>query len=264
MTASTLKTLQTVLFPAAFAIGWWLEGTFPARSWPAPRLRHAGRNLVLWLFFLAVNTPLAGAVAAWASFVHERRMGLFHCLPLSTVVRVFLGIVVLDLTMYAGHFAKHRVAFLWRLHRVHHSDPALDTTSTYRFHPGDVALTSVPLAFSVGLFGVPPLAMGLYFTYLVAVEAFLHANLALPEALDRIVRTLVATPGVHFMHHVPRKNVPSTSVSANYSEVLTLWDRLFGTYSAPSPALALSSGLPGFDGDEFQSVSGMLKTPLER
>lgn len=263
MPESVLTTLQRVLFPTAFAIGWLLEGIRPSRPWASPRLRHAGRNLTLWLLFLAVNTPLAAATSTLANLLYTRKVGALQLLPLSEGGHIIMGVLLLDLCLYATHVAKHRVAFLWRFHRVHHSDPFLDISSTYRFHPVDVAFTSAPILLLVGIFGIPPFSLLLYFLYLVAVEQFLHANLSWPKWLDRLTRAFVASPAVHCLHHAAEARY----LNANYSEGLTLWDRLFGTYLAPDPENPPVAGLPGYsceeDKDRFQSVKGMLMTPFQ-
>ena len=56
-----------------------------------------------------------------------------------------------------------------------------------------------------------------------------HANITLPEAFDKPLRKVLVTPAVHAMHHSSYQ--PETD--SNYGAVLTIWDRLFGTYTTP-------------------------------
>jgi sterol desaturase/sphingolipid hydroxylase (fatty acid hydroxylase superfamily) len=44
-------------------------------------------------------------------------------------------VAALDLAFYAAHVSWHKRPALWRFHAVHHSDPALDVTTTVRQHP---------------------------------------------------------------------------------------------------------------------------------
>ncbi|EQD69532.1 Fatty acid hydroxylase domain protein [mine drainage metagenome] len=60
--------------------------------------------------------------ASW----HE---GLFHWLALKPLVGIPIGVLVLDFTIYLQHRLFHRIPWLWRLHRVHHSDLDLDVTA---------------------------------------------------------------------------------------------------------------------------------------
>ena len=53
-----------------------------------------------------------------------------------------------------------------------------------------------------------------------------HANVRLPETLDRLVRGMFVTPNMHSLHH----SSDLLETDSNYGTVFTLWDRLFGTY----------------------------------
>jgi sterol desaturase/sphingolipid hydroxylase (fatty acid hydroxylase superfamily) len=57
---------------------------------------------------------------------------------------------------------------------------------------------------------------------------FNHANISLPLWLDRIVRLFIVTPDMHRVHH----SVYQSEHDSNYGFNLSLWDRLFGTYTA--------------------------------
>jgi hypothetical protein len=57
-----------------------------------------------------------------------------------------------------------------------------------------------------------------------------------------MLRWLVVTPSVHVIHHSARRE----ETDSNYGVILTVWDRLFGTYrerrpvcDAPMPSLGL-------------------------
>jgi sterol desaturase/sphingolipid hydroxylase (fatty acid hydroxylase superfamily) len=49
--------------------------------------------------------------------------------------RSILAFLSLDLAKYAIHRAFHSVSFLWRVHRVHHSDPDFDVSTSVQVHP---------------------------------------------------------------------------------------------------------------------------------
>ncbi len=52
-----------------------------------------------------------------------------------TWVKVALGVVLLDLLHYAVHVLSHHVPWWWRLHKIHHSDNAMDASTAIRHHP---------------------------------------------------------------------------------------------------------------------------------
>jgi sterol desaturase/sphingolipid hydroxylase (fatty acid hydroxylase superfamily) len=61
---------------------------------------------------------------------------------------------------------------------------------------------------------------------------FNHANIALPLWLDRVLRIFVVTPDMHRVHH----SVLGREHNTNYGFNLSLWDRLFRTYTAQPEA----------------------------
>src|SRR5256885_17251711 len=107
-------------------------------------------------------------------------------LPLS--VSTLLAILLLDGGMYLWHRANHRLPLLWRFHRVHHSDPALDVTSAVRFHTGEILISSVLRLALIPLLGVSLWQILLYEALLLPVIQFHHSNVRLPERLDRWLR----------------------------------------------------------------------------
>ena len=48
----------------------------------------------------------------------------------------------------------HRVPFLWRFHRTHHSDPKIDVTTASRFHLGEIFISSVLILPVIALLGL--------------------------------------------------------------------------------------------------------------
>jgi sterol desaturase/sphingolipid hydroxylase (fatty acid hydroxylase superfamily) len=57
---------------------------------------------------------------------------------------------------------------------------------------------------------------------------FNHANIALPQPLDRIVRLMVVTPDMHRVHHSARRE----ETNSNFGFSLPWWDWAFRTYRA--------------------------------
>jgi sterol desaturase/sphingolipid hydroxylase (fatty acid hydroxylase superfamily) len=80
--------------------------------------------------------------------------------------------------------------------------------------------------------GAAPLAVFLFEVILNACAMFNHANIALPQALDRVMRLFVVTPDMHRVHH----SVLHREHNSNYGFNLSIWDRLFGTYTAQPEA----------------------------
>jgi sterol desaturase/sphingolipid hydroxylase (fatty acid hydroxylase superfamily) len=67
-----------------------------------------------------------------------------------------IGIIALDLFYgYFAHVALHAAPVLWRVHAVHHSDPFVDVTTTYRTHPVEVVWRSLFMIPPIWILGVP-------------------------------------------------------------------------------------------------------------
>jgi len=109
---------------------------------------------------------------------------------------------------------------------VHHADTRLDVSTTVRFHPLEFVF-SIPITLAgIILLGAPPISILLYEVLDAGITVFSHANVRLPPWIDRPLSLLIVTPDVHRVHH--SSSQPETD--SNYGAVLTIWDRLLGTY----------------------------------
>jgi sterol desaturase/sphingolipid hydroxylase (fatty acid hydroxylase superfamily) len=212
---------------AAIAIAWFAMLALAERVAPAaPRPPHSdvarlARNLGLWAVNTLMNPFVTAPIGAAAA-----------ALPLWT--RPDLGwaglvfdFVLLDLWTYAWHRANHECPLLWRFHRVHHLDQFLDTTSAVRFHPGEVLISALARAPLIIAADVPVLSLVLFDALMLLAALFHHSNVRLPRGLEAALRQLVVTPSHHWVHH----HVERADTNSNYGGVLTLWDRLFASWS---------------------------------
>ena len=163
-----------------------------------------------------------------ALFVGKNKWGLFNSLEWSGGLEILIAIVLLDLVVYWQHRIFHQIPILWRLHKVHHTDVDFDVTTALRFHPVEIALSMVWKIIVVLTLGASPLAVVLFEVTLNGCAMFNHANIALPLWLDRLVRALIVTPDMHRVHH----SIYPSEHDSNYGFNLSLWDRLFRTYTA--------------------------------
>ena len=80
---------------------------------------------------------------------------------------------------------------------------------------------------AVYLIGPAVLAVILLEISLNALAMFNHANIAITKSLDKMLRYVIVTPDMHRVHH----SINQEEHDRNYGFALSLWDRLFGTYS---------------------------------
>lgn len=228
---------------------------------PKDRGRHGLRNLVLGGFNALFTSLLFAAAWAWTAEVAARHgFGLLNWLSLPGPVRWLAAILLFDLWTYLWHRAAHTMPHLWNVHRVHHSDAAMDVTTANRFHALEILISSVLRIPLVAMLGLRLPEIVLYETLLQFVVQFQHANVRLPSAVDAVLRGFVVTPFLHRIHH--SRWQPETD--SNFASLFTVWDRLFRTYRLKSDPENLRLGLDGFDAPEQQRFAGLWRMPFVR
>src|SRR5499426_1825694 len=237
-----------------------LEGWLPAAGNRRRRLRHAARNLTLWLLnALALALLAAPSIARVARWTEESRFGLLNLLSLPPAIATVTAILLFDGWLYLLHRANHKFSFLWRFHCVHHSDPEMDATTAIRFHTGEVLISAALRLVVIPLFGVTLLQLLTYESLMMPVILFHHSNVNFPEKADRWLRALLVSPAIHRVHH-SRAQVETDS---NYSIIFSFWDRIWGTFRLRRDGRPVDFGLDEYDNEEWQRVSGLLTTPFQ-
>jgi sterol desaturase/sphingolipid hydroxylase (fatty acid hydroxylase superfamily) len=205
------------------------EAAAPYRKLTPERSARWRMNIMLYVISAAVLALLAPlslvAVARWAA---AAGWGLLNQLALPAWLVIALSVLVMDLAKYFEHRAMHEVPWLWRIHRTHHSDNEMDVTTSLRFHPLESAGTLLADAAVIVAVGAPaPLVAG-YRIARQVVSTFVHGNVSLSPKLDALLRTTLATPDFHRIHHA----TSAREQARNLSGGLIWWDRLLGTYMA--------------------------------
>ena len=253
--------IRSVAFAAILVLTAAAEAAAPRRARGLPRLGRWTNNLALvglgaicvrlFVPLLAVGTALAAARHGW---------GALNQVALPGWIAVPLAIVLLDLVIYVQHRVFHAVPLLWRLHMVHHADPEIDVTTGGRFHPFEILLSMLIKMAAVLAIGAPAVSVLLFEVLLNATSTFNHGNLAMPPAVDRVLRVVLVTPDMHRVHH----SVLREETNSNFGFNLPWWDRLFGTYrDQPREGhLGMTIGLAQFQAVRRQSLLWMLLLPF--
>jgi sterol desaturase/sphingolipid hydroxylase (fatty acid hydroxylase superfamily) len=246
-------------FAAALALG---AALVLERLRPHQRLHPAwSANLGLWAVDAAVMAVACGAcgwtVAAWAA---AHGVGLFPVLGVGGGLAVAVGVVGLDAVSYAWHRANHRIALLWRFHRVHHADAAFHVTTGLRFHPGELLLAlPVRLAAVVAL-GVPAEGVLVFELVFGAANLLEHGNFDLPRRLEHGLQRALVTPALHRAHHV----ADWRDLDTNFGTIFSVWDRLARTLQPSEPDRAVVTGLPGRAERDAPAFAESLRLPFAR
>ncbi|PPD28092.1 MAG: fatty acid hydroxylase [Hyphomicrobium sp.] len=252
-------------FAAVFVAMALIELAWPKRDLSAPKGRRWLTNLaIVGIDSLVVRlmaqltVPLVAIGAAIYAEVHG--IGLFNRLAQPMWTEILIAVVILDLAIWFQHWAAHRFPVLWRLHQMHHADVDIDVTTAIRFHPIEIALSMLWKIACVLALGISPIAVLLFEIILNACAMFNHANIALPRGLDRIIRLVIVTPDMHRIHH----SVLGREHNSNYGFNLSIWDRLFGTYTDQPAAghTGMTIGLPAYQTEGPTRLGWSLTLPF--
>ena len=228
-----------VLVPLLFMI----ERFKPLRPLTRSLLARLLVNFVISMFAFATATvlvqPASFAVSHWTSV---RRWGIIHAVPMSVGAQFVLSFLLMDLTFYWWHLANHRIPLLWRFHNVHHIDPDLDVSTAFRFHFGEVALSTGFRVIQVGLIGLPTWMFLSYELLFQANTLFHHSNVRLPIRVERLLNLVLVTPRMHGIHHSQIRD----ETNSNYSVVFSWWDRLHRTVRLNIPQKDIVVGVPAY------------------
>jgi sterol desaturase/sphingolipid hydroxylase (fatty acid hydroxylase superfamily) len=239
---------------------WLLEGYYPLFKFSYKRLRHAGVNLVFLGTTLALNI-LFGLVTIKASaWTEDHAFGLFHWVPMGLGFQIVLGLLLGDLfSQYIPHFLMHKVKWMWKFHMVHHSDTHVDVTTGTRHHPGEWLFRESFMILGIFVMGMPAWLYFLYRSVSALFTHFNHANIVVPEWLDRPISWIFVSPNMHKVHHHFERPFTDT----NYANIFSLWDRLFGTFAYADPR-TLRYGLDVLEGKPDEDLAYQFKIPFNR
>lgn len=241
------------------AVGALIETAVP--MFVARRWRHGRRaaNLGLTALSFLLNWLLA-SIAAIAALT-LRPAGALARWGWPTWLDVVVGIVVLDFSVgYMSHRTLHAWPAMWRFHRVHHSDEFVDVTTTYRTHPVETVWRFLFAIVPVWLIGIPAQAVMIQRLLQATNGVIEHGNIRLWPGLDRLLSLVWVTPNVHKIHH----SREASETNSNYANVLTIYDRLLGTYTRSDRAESVIYGLDDADRMSKASFPTLVAMPFQR
>ena len=238
-----------------------LESLAPRRPRSEGRARHWAINLGLTIVdTLALRLTLGAAAVQAALMAHAEGWGVLALVDWPAWLEFVIALAALDFAIYVQHVLTHALPILWRLHRVHHSDINLDASSGVRFHPVEILLSMLYKVALVLALGPSAVAVIVFEVILNGCAVFNHANVKLPEGLDRVLRLVLITPDFHRVHH----SVEVAETNSNFGFSVPWWDWMCGTYR-PQPQKgheAMDVGLA--EHRESLGLGQLLVLPMER
>jgi len=250
-----------IIVGGLFALLFVVEKIFPLRESRAGLLArlliNASLSALAFLVAALAVRPAALHTLAWAS---AQPFGLIHLLALPGWAQFMVGFLLLDLSFYYWHLSNHKVPFLWRFHNVHHIDPALDVSTGFRFHFGEVLFSTLFRVAQVSLIGMSLATFTAYELVFQCETLFHHSNLRLPIRLERLLNKVLVTPRMHGIHHSQVRR----ETNSNYGVVFPWWDRLHRTLGLNVPQRKIEIGIAGYSSLQSNRLWRALLMPFAK
>ena len=245
-----------IIYPAVFTFEHIYPNYYPRYN----HFRHSIRNLLVSIINGLIGLFIVSAVNQYlAGIIKENDFGLLNLKLIPLWLRIVLSFLLFDLWMYLWHMANHRVPFLWLFHRSHHNDPEMDGSTALRFHPVEILISSALRLPVFIVLGMNIAALTIYEIVFLSNILFHHSNIYLPSSVDRIIRVILVTPDMHRMHHSVKKK----NLNSNFSSVLSIWDKIFKTFTKWGDTRLVTIGLKLYREEKWQKPLGILALPLK-
>jgi sterol desaturase/sphingolipid hydroxylase (fatty acid hydroxylase superfamily) len=231
-----------------------LESFIPFYNYTINRLRHAGVNILSAVIAFIINYTLFYFLIFSALEIDK---GIVDLIP-NDLLKLTAGLLLFDMWMYIWHRMNHEIPFLWRFHKAHHSDTSMDSTTGIRFHPIEVVLSTGARLPIYILLGINPFIIATYESAMAIIVIFHHSNINLNKGVDYVLSLIIPTPQMHRIHHSSFYK----ETNSNYGTLLSVWDRVFGTYNNRQDTENIEIGLEKYREKSDQTFKGFISTPF--
>ncbi len=236
-----------------------LENTIPFRAATLSKLRRWRINFSMnFCNVVIIDLCFVYLLRKTTLFSGTHQLNLFEKIHLNSIGRILLTILLLDLALYWMHRLNHKLPFLWRFHRVHHTDLNVDVSSASRFHFGEVTVsTTITYTFML-LMGATLVEVRAFQVALFLMAQFGHSNIKLWSTLEKFLWLVLVPPSMHRIHHSNIKR----ETDSNYGTIFSFWDRLFGTFTYNVDQDKIIFGLNEFKDPNELTLFKLLKLPF--
>ncbi len=225
------QSLANALFGAVillFGLLLFLEFRHPYNLASAKALKQSHATNTSAFLFNNVIMSILSVSSLLVIAAEYSQNGLLAGLP-DGVMKWVLSFILFDFAVYAWHYAGHHSEFLWRFHKIHHSDKSFHVTTGLRFHVFDQLLGVVVECICVIMIGVDAQVVIVCEVLRMAFVFFHHSNLSFPG--EKWLSYIIITPYLHRAHH----STVREEHDSNYGIVLSVWDLIFETRKVLAP-----------------------------
>jgi alkylglycerol monooxygenase len=136
---------------------------------------------------------------------------------------VLVAFIVQDFTGYWMHRLNHRVNIFWNRHIIHHSSEEFNLACALRQSISETIHFGAILMIPAAVLGVPATIFAVLGPIHLFMQFWYHTRL-----IDKMgwLEKIIVTPSHHRVHH----GINPEYLDKNYSQILIIWDKLFGTF----------------------------------
>lgn len=259
MTQANVSFIRISLFWGSLLFFLVLEILVPYRPSSVSKVKRWINNIALTVFnSLILQLVFAGAVVRIAMYVSTHQLGVLNMVELPVWVELLVTVAFMDFMLFIWHLLNHEVPFLWRFHRVHHSDLNMDVSTATRFHIGELAISTVIKISLIFFLGASPLGVLIFESALVLCAQFHHSSLKVPRWFETILWILFVPPSMHRIHH----SVVIKERNTNYGTIFSTWDRWLGTLLTGVDQKRLLIGVGAYQKPEELNFYHLLAMPF--
>lgn len=252
-------TVNTVILAFVLTGFFALEKMSPLRKRTRPLIGRLQVNItVTALVFIISMITVKPVSIGLIGLTGRYSFGLLHWIPFPGIGGKVVAFLLMDMTFYWWHRANHLVPVLWRLHSVHHCDPDLDVSTSFRFHAVEVFLSTGFRALQIGLIAPGLFAYLVYELVFTCATMFHHSNLRIPVQLERALNVIFVTPRMHGIHHSGIQE----ETDSDYSVIFRWWDWMFGSLRLNVPQAVITIGVPGYSEPADNAVIRLFAMPF--
>jgi len=237
----TIPSLHRALILAGgISFFWIIESALPLFQFKYNKTKHAALNIFFTFTTIAINFAFALIMVKASDYVVANGWGLLQFVKMPLLLELIIGLMLLDLIgAYLVHMIEHKVA--------------------NRHHPGESVIRAVFAIIGVIVLGAPMWLVMLYQSASVVLSQFNHSNIKIPKWFDQTFGFILVSPNMHRVHH----HVTRPQTDANYGNIFSFWDRLFGTYDS-TDMKDIVYGLDVVDNSKHADISYQLRMPFDK
>lgn len=221
----SLETLILIVSPVSiFTLAFLELGEFNPKRLIDQRL---GAALSMELLSKSLAFTLSGSfLLTFVNFVAPLELLSISRLDMPKAMNFLLSLLLIDFFHYLSHRLHHAVPILWRFHRLHHADRAVNAITSFIHHPMEVLSVFIIDISLYVLFDIPVIAILCHSLLMVVHAPFSHTTVKIPMRVQTFLGYFMVTPQIHRTHHSRDIKEGNTS----FGIVFPFWDRLCGTF----------------------------------